>query len=342
MSLRLISATWAATLGLAACGDGGLVAPEMLREHEITFGSVRDLYAVTADGSRVRNLTSLPTAPPIRTYGHSWSPDGSLIAYVTDNGLSVITADGGGPTFLTGGVVTADPPVWAPDGSQIAFRGIRGLWLIRPDGTNLKAIGDDFLYHEARWAPGAWIAFYARLQEGRPFDVYTINPDGSGTTNLTDTAFESERSARWSPAGTHLAFLSTAGLEIIRADGGDRRVVTPDSLWVEDHAWSPDGTALAVTGWYNNNADIYVIRLDGSGHERLTEHHAPDYEPAWSPDGHWIAFQSGRTDYYEVYVMNADGSAQTRVTDLRLRPVRSSIPNPRLMVHLQWRPDAGE
>ena len=89
--------------------------------------------------------------------------------------------------------------------------------------------------------------------------------------------------------------------------------------FIQDVAWSPDGTLLAVSAargdWdKGGDYDIYVIRPDGSGAKRLTDAAGADMWISWSPDGKRIAFNSKRDGAPEIYVMNADGTSPRRLT----------------------------
>lgn len=132
-----------------------------------------------------------------------------------------------------------------------------------------------------------------------------------------------------------IAFQSSAGIEVIAADGSGRRVLIADTTAFEP-AWSPDGAKLAFTrtsdGW--KNCGIYTARADGSQVQRVT---APYNEiswcarsPAWSPDGTKIAYSANlgggcpnsECSGQNIYVVRADGSGQEQVfTPASLPPI---------------------
>ena len=138
-------------------------------------------------------------------------------------------------------------------------------------------------------------------------DVWTINPDGTDLTRLTNSP-EPEFDPSWSPDGTQIAFRSERSGEpeiwVMKADGtGQRRLTAGLSP-----AWSPDGSLIAFSG----RAGLSVIRPDGTGLRVLPHTEGGEY-PSWSPDGSRIAFNSNLTGDHVMYIAQADGS---RVVDL--------------------------
>jgi Tol biopolymer transport system component len=73
---------------------------------------------------------------------------------------------------------------------------------------------------------------------GQNLEIYLVQPDGSGLTNLTRSC-EQESDPDWSPDGTSIAFATTLpdsgsswpwpqDIALIAADGSGRRLVTRD------------------------------------------------------------------------------------------------------------------
>jgi hypothetical protein len=149
-------------------------------------------------------------------------------------------------------------------------------------------------------------------------EIYTMNPDGSSLTRLTNNAaFDGEPA--WSPDGTKIVFTTNrdGNLEIyaMNADGTSPTRLTNNAAFDAEPAWSPDGTKIAFDTDRDGNTEIYTMNADGTSPARLTNNAAIDESPGWSPTGTKIVFDTSRDGNNEVYTMNADGTTQTRLTN---------------------------
>src|SRR6266566_2876467 len=152
------------------------------------------------------------------------------------------------------------------------------------------------------------IAFHSN-RDG-DFDIYVMNADGSGVTNLTNNTVP-EFDPVWSPNGKQLTFGRISGngaaVVVINVDGSGEKVLTNNGF---PGAWSPDGRQIA----FSRNGDVYVMNVDGSGVTQLT-HDGTASPTAWSPNGKQIAFTSYRSGNSDIYVMNVDGSGVIQLTN---------------------------
>ena len=108
--------------------------------------------------------------------------------------------------------------------------------------------------------------------------------------------------AAWSPDGRWVATIDANGVELVRADGGERRLLRALSPTLTRFAWSPDGTKLVL----EDDGEIAVLDVATGAEARL----GPGAQPAWSPDGERIAFVRAGA----IATMGADGSDARDVT----------------------------
>jgi tricorn protease-like protein len=221
----------------------------------------------------------------------------------------------GGSTANADFTVSCSPvPVAAPN-HDIAFDSDGEVYLLSADGTTLENLTDNpSLDGDPAWSPdGQAIAFESGRTDIR--QIYVMNADGSGQTQLTSGAFAGN--AAWSPGGTKIAFMATdTGNEeiyVMNPDGSAIAQLTSTG-YADGPAWSPDGTKIAFTGGDGTNFDIFVMNADGSDVTRLTTTLGVDAVPKWSPDGTKIAFHSDRSGDRHIHVMNADGTGVTQLT----------------------------
>ncbi len=192
---------------------------------------------------------------------------------------------------------TAARADWSHSRQLIAFHSDRAnqepqIHLMNPDGTEQRLLvslpgGAAFPSFSHS---GNELCFHGQAS---PRDIYVVNVDGTGLTNLTKPYRE-------------------------RGPTGELPLLTGDNIRCD---WSPKRNAIAFTNDGNGNQEIYVIDADGTNLRRLTEVGGRDANPAFSPKGDLIAFESNRDGRSEIYVMSADGTGTAeRLTDFSREP----------------------
>ncbi len=171
-----------------------------------------------------------------------------------------------------------------------------------------------------------------RTAEGDPGDIekleiFRMNPDGSGITQVTQRRSENESHfvPSVSPDGSQIAFVVSQRYEnqenvnhiyTANIDGTEMTQVTPDSMsWNINPTWAPDTNRIAYASRYNDTRNIYTIGADGTDLKQITQSATNEYGPAWSPDGSSIAFNSDRDGDYDIYIRNLEQQQVTQITD---------------------------
>ena len=264
----------------------------------IAFVSNRDgavqIYSANPDGSdplRLTNNASADTQP-------AYSADGSQIAFVRNNDIWVMSANGAGAKPITGTEGPDSEPAWSPDGSQIVY------------------VSNQTVSGGGTTGP----------------ELFVKNADGSGAPRqLTDTPNNAaSRAPAWSPAGDQIAFHSNAdgGFEIYTiAPGaspgfGVRRTANEVGQNYQNPSWSPDASRIAFDRGTGTNVgdttrELWTMRADGTDPIQLTSNSLYEAQPAYSPDCTQVAFETIRAGNLEIYTRSATagGATETNVTN---------------------------
>ncbi|MBT8395978.1 MAG: PD40 domain-containing protein, partial [Gemmatimonadetes bacterium] len=198
------------------------------------------------------------------------------------------------------------------------------IWIMDDDGSNplqlTRRVAEGGAATGPALSPDGRKVVFSAWPSGEEWEIYLINVDGTGLTNLTShPAFDGWRPA-WSPDGSKISFFSTRDdpandeIYVMNSDGTGVIRLTENPADDANSTWSPDGSKIAFETNRGGDYDIYVMNADGSNPRPLTTHPADDEWPAWSPDGSKIAFDSWRDGDREIYVMDADGSNVVRLT----------------------------
>jgi TolB protein len=137
----------------------------------------------------------------------------------------------------------------------------------------------------------AYASYDAPLPKGDA-EIYTINPDGSGNTQLTHNDTD-DLDPSYSPDGKKIVYVAQDGpkgdLEIytINSRGGDKFQLTHNDVDEEWPTYSPGGRRIAYTP-IEGVGGIYSIKAGGGG-KRLVAHNGG--APSYSPDGNRIAYE---------------------------------------------------
>ena len=190
--------------------------------HFIASGPSLEI-AWSGDGSKIAYVTSVNGTPHIWTMNSdgtgqtdivagffpAWSPDGTRIVFrrIGDPsaGLYVMNADGTNPVRLTDDTTGVDQaPSFSPDGGKIIFNraapppnsnNTAQLWTMNANGSNPTQLTSLPGYNAyARFSPdGKKVVFQqSSTTSDGPFNLMTLNADGTGLQSLTGPGFDDE------------------------------------------------------------------------------------------------------------------------------------------------------
>lgn len=311
------------------------------------------LFTINADGSNRRNLA--PTLKEV-TSPLDWSTDGRRLAFLNEADLYVVNADGSRLTQIFDGEYCKTlnfEMAWLSNNRQLAFqRSCDGSTLEDPGsislylsdttgttGTKLIQTWQTEIQSRLHLSPdGKQVVFV------KDRDIYKMNTDGSGLTNLTnkpDNYTSGGSQLIWSPDSTRIAFYvgdyPKQQLYLMNADGTTLTNLTNNSenqVYNLDLLWSPDSTRIAYyhsepDGALGNKQNIYLIDAKGGARTNLTQKLGEYHELSWSPDGKQLTFAFGELSNQEIYAIAIDGSTLTKLT---AQPVQ--------FTSLAWSPDS--
>ncbi|MEJ2048722.1 MAG: hypothetical protein P8Y60_02550 [Calditrichota bacterium] len=153
---------------------------------------------------------------------------------------------------------------------------------------------------------GKWVAYtvtyYSLEKNNSNSDIYLISTDGKTSRQLTFDE-KSDSSPRWSPDGSHLAFISkrdgSAQLYLFNMKGGEAEKVADIPTGLNSFIWSPDGQYFAIETEILPEADSPEARAelenkmkDGNGSGQEIHHLL--YR-------HWNVWRDGKYNHIMLY-----------------------------------------
>jgi tricorn protease len=118
--------------------------------------------------------------------------------------------------------------------------------------------------------------------------------EGNGTRDPRDPNAGTRLLRTPTVSARHIAFAYAGNIWIVERAGGDARRLTSFAGEASNPQLSPDGNAVAFSGQYGGNTDVYVVDARGGEPKRLTWHPSADQVQGWTSDGRSIVFASGR------------------------------------------------
>ncbi len=215
-------------------------------------------------------------------------------------------------------------PAWSPEGTRIAYAsdesGNMDIWVRQITAGQKVNLTKDYTGYDGKpaWSPdGEWIAFVSNRDGGGLFKIPAL---GGIPKRVVALPFAPSLSyigsippVCWSPDGTELAYATTGILYIVPASGGTPTSIPlpPTGLEVgySEPAWSPNGERIVCTGLVAvgvSTSQIWSVRRDGTDALPVTGGKNFDHNPIWSLDGRQLFFISDRGGNHDVWWIPVD------------------------------------
>lgn len=252
------------------------------------------------------------------------------------------------------------------DGQWITFQSTRGgracdqQYVMKTDGTAFTRVSDGRgkttcgwflpdgkrLFFGSSSAAGADCPVKPDPSKGYvwgldPFDIYTVNRDGTGLKRITNyNTYTAE--GVLSPDGKRIVFTSLKGGDLdiytMNVDGSDVRQLTHQIGYDGGPWWSPDGTKIAYRAYHPtdpaelrdykdllaqhivrpNKMELWVMNADGSGQHQITHLGGANFGPSWTHDGKRLIFSSNYKDphggNFDLFIVGLDGGGLEQIT----------------------------
>ena len=255
-------------------------------------GLNRDIYAVRADGSALKRITtSVATErePAV-------SPDGMTLAYSSDVigsfQIYLMPLPTGPERQLTNDAQGAGRPAWSPDGQRLAYQNGGGVWVIGADGQGTRSvvamIGATSQNENPVFAPSG----HGLIFDGTNW-IHQVDLDTNVDTSILQATTTTIEHPSVSPDGHSVAFdtfcfndttlsiwVAPTAANTLTCMGGTRITAMGSGK-----ARYPVFSAMGLIAFEHGDGNTHIAVVDPGNPAIDVTNHGDDRNPSWSPAG---------------------------------------------------------
>ena len=233
----------------------------------------------------------------------AWSPDGRLLAFVTDQSgqgahVALAASDGSDVREITHDFQVDHGPGWVSP-TELAFLADDGgrdfLRRVNTDGVqkDITQVRPGMMVSVLSWMPdAAALIYYGYIPRG-DVEISRYDTPTGAITPLIDSDGQIQEMA-FSPDGSKAVYtqiiagrtqLFLAGTNCAFINECSPRRITDDTYSYHSPSFSPDGSLLLVTANRAGNDDLWLLDLSGNPIRQVTISPAKDGQGVWQPKG---------------------------------------------------------
>lgn len=217
-----------------------------------------------------------------KDFDPAFDPEGKYIYFASNRAggqsrLWRISATGsGGITKLTSSPAEDYRPCMAKGCNRVVYcsnvpKAVKPqIWAVELDGSLPTELREGM---QPNLSPDGKKILFVRVDDVSEMrQIWVMNVDGSGETQLTSNTNHDEQEPAWSPDGKWIAFSSDEGTDSMK----------------------------------RHNPDIWIMKPDGTNKTQLTTNGSWDLSPCWDRTGKFIYFISNRGGCWNVWRFEPD------------------------------------
>ena len=247
------------------------------------------------------------------------------IAYIAEDWVWMVNADGTNPHELRNPLGRFDTPrwlSWSLDGQNIVTTLAKKMFVLSTNGQRaFEPLQAAATYGAPVFSPDGQFVAYAEDGFG---DIYVVGVDGSNPHKVNNSSRECA-SPVWSPFGRYVAYICYGDGSHLYISDHINGATTTLSAMGQSLAWSPDGEWIAFS---DNEEGFSVMKSDGSSSHLLLGEPLDFF--AWSPDSKSIAFVYGD----QIYILTVADAKVRNITGHTLK-----VPFDWVQGNVSWSPD---